>query len=155
MRARARADCPDLAGRELCATIIRRLIEREVEDVITTSSANIAASGVRNIEDVRRQPRPLISYSAALLDANRELRRFLYANLYHHSQVKEVNARACEQLADVFNAYLAAPERLGQAAVARISAEGLHRTVCDYLSGMTDRYLLEEHRRLFPEKPRV
>ena len=49
----------------------------------------------------------------------------------------------------MFDAYLQAPERLGQATAARIEADGLHRTVCDYLSGMTDRYLLEEHARLF------
>ena len=151
VRGKARADYPDLDGRELCATIIRHLIEREVEDVISTSSARIAASGVATADDVRQQPRPLISYSDELLVANRELRRFFYANLYYHPQVEEVNLRACERLADVFNAYLDAPERLGQAAAARLTADGLHRTVCDYLAGMTDRYLLEEHRRLFPK----
>ena len=149
LRAKARADYPDLHGREMCATILRRLIDREVEDVISTSSARIAAAGVKSVGDVRQQPRPLISYSDELLADNRELRRFLYANLYYHPRVKEVNQRACGRLADVFNAYLDAPERLGQAAAARISSNGLHRAVCDYLAGMTDRYLLEEHQRLF------
>lgn len=151
LRGKAREDYPDLHGREMCATIIRRLIDREVEDVISTSGAGIAAAGVKSVEDVRQQPRPLISYSDKLLANNRELRRFLYANLYYHPRVKEVNQRACGRLADVFNAYLEAPERLGQAAAARISSDGLHRTVCDYLAGMTDRYLLEEHQRLFCE----
>ena len=77
------------------------------------------------------------------------MKRFLYQNLYYHSQVADANRRACERLGDVFNAYLQAPERLGQATAARVETDGLHRTVCDYLSGMTDRYLLEEHRRLF------
>ena len=152
VREKTRADYPHLEGRELCATVIRRLIDREVEDVIMTSSARIAASGVRSVEDVRQQPRPLISYSDDLLVANRELRRFLYANLYYHPQVKDANLRACERLADVFNAYLDAPDRLGHAAAARVPSEGVHRSVCDYLAGMTDRYLLEEHRRLFPEQ---
>ena len=152
LREKARADFPDLHGRELCATIIRRLIEREVEDVIATSSARIAASGVATVDDVRQQPRPLICYSDELLVANRELRRFLYANLYYHPQVKDMNLLACERLADVFNAYLHAPERLGHAATARLSSDGLHRTVCDYLAGMTDRYLLDEHRRLFADQ---
>lgn len=149
LRGKARKDYPGLQGREMCATIIRRLIDREVEDVISTSSAKIAAAEVKSVEDVRQQPRPLISYGDELLDGNRELRRFLYANLYHHPRVADVNLRACERLADVFNAYIDAPERLGQAAAARLAKDGLHRTVCDYLAGMTDRYLLEEHQRLF------
>ena len=81
------------------------------------------------------------------------MRRFLFQIVYYHPRVAGANARACRRLADVFDAYLHAPERLGQAAAARIDDEGLHRTVCDYLSGMTDRYLLEEHARLFGGKP--
>ena len=64
----------------------------------------------------------------------------------------EVNRRACEMLRIVFAAYVEEPERLGDAAVRRIEREGLHRTVCDYIAGMTDRFLLEEHARLV--KPR-
>lgn len=149
VRGGVRAEYPDLEGRELCATIIRRLIDREVQDLVGTSAAHIDTAGVETVEDVRRQPRALIAYSEELLTANRQLRRFLYENLYYHPSVKEANQRACERLADVFSAYLQAPERLGQAATARIAHDGLHRTVCDYIAGMTDRYLLEEHRRLF------
>lgn len=140
---------PDLEGRELCATIIRRLIDRQVEDVVATSAARIDAAGVRSVDEVRRQPTPLIAYSDGLLKANKGLRGFLYDNLYYHPQVASANRRACERLADVFNAYLQAPERLGEATAARVETDGLHRTVCDYVSGMTDRYLLEEHGRLF------
>ena len=149
VRGEVRTRYPALAGRELCASIIRGLIDRQVEDVVATSAANIEAAGVRTVADVRRQPRPLIAYSPGRLAANAELRRFLYGNLYYHPTVAEANDRACACLGDVFNAYLGAPERLGQASVARIEAQGLHRTVCDYLAGMTDRYLLEEHARLF------
>ena len=60
----------------------------------------------------------------------------------------EVNRRACEMLRSVFAAYLGEPERLGESAAKRIETEGLHRTVCDYIAGMTDRYLLEEYARL-------
>ena len=59
-----------------------------------------------------------------------------------------VNERACEMLKAVFVAYLREPGRLGDAAARRIEGQGLHRTVCDYIAGMTDRYLLEEHSRL-------
>ncbi|HEX8076563.1 MAG TPA: deoxyguanosinetriphosphate triphosphohydrolase, partial [Chthoniobacterales bacterium] len=81
-------------------------------------------------------------------EANQELRRFLYKNVYYHPRVAEVNRRACEMLRAVFEAYIRAPDLLGEAASRRIESEGLHRTVCDYIAGMTDRYLLEEHARL-------
>ncbi len=140
---------PGLDGRELCAAIIRRLIDRQVKDVVETSAARIAAAGITSADDARRQPGPLVAYSDELLAATREMRRFLFENLYYHPQVVQPYQRACGRLSEVFAAYLHAPERLGQATAARVEADGLHRTVCDYLSGMTDRYLLEEHARLF------
>ena len=140
---------PGLDGRELCASIIRNLIDRQVRDVVETSAARIAEAGVASPDDARRQPRPLIAYSEELHSSTREMRRFLFANVYYHPQVVQAYQRACGRLSDVFGAYLQAPERLGQATAARVDADGLHRTVCDYLSGMTDRYLLEEHTRLF------
>ena len=152
VRADVLAKYSALEGHDLCATIIRRLIDRQVEDVVSTSAARIDASGVQTVDDVRRQPKPLIAYSVRLLDANRELKRFLFKNLYYHPQVADANRRACERLGDVFNAYLQDPSRLGEATATRIEADGLPRTVCDYISGMTDRYLLEEHGRLFGDK---
>jgi len=93
----------------------------------------------------------LIRYSAGLVQANRKLRKFLYANLYYHPRVASANERACEMLKSVFEAYIKRPSLLGEATARRVKKEGLHRTVCDYLSGMTDRYLIEEYGRLFGE----
>ncbi len=149
VRGEVKARCPGLDGRELCASIIRRLIDRQVEDVVRTSAARIDAAGVQSPDDARRQPRPLVAYSDELLGASQEMRRFLFQNVYYHPRVVEPYRRACTRLEEVFGAYLQAPERLGQATAARVAADGLHRTVCDYVSGMTDRYLLEEHARLF------
>jgi len=141
---------PDIEGRELNAYVIRCIIDRQVEDVIVTSAQRIAQAGVQSVEDVRRQPQALIAYSAPRHKANRALRAFLYANLYYHPDVSQVNRRACEMLSQVFDAYLENPNLLGGNHADRIAADGLHRVVCDYLSGMTDRYLLEAHARLFP-----
>jgi dGTPase len=140
---------PDLPEHGSQAAVIRRVIDRQVEDVIATSDARIEAANVRSVADVRLQPTPLISYSPELLAANRELRSFLYPNLYYHPEVRGANDRGCALLAEVFADYLAAPEKLGEAASRRLKTQGLHRTVCDYLAGMTDRYLFEEHARLF------
>ena len=81
-------------------------------------------------------------------EANRELRQFLYQNVYYHPRVAEVNRKACEMLRSVFEAYVGAPDSLGDAATKRIGSEGLYRTICDYIAGMTDRYLIEEYGRL-------
>ena len=145
---RVAARHPDLLGAELHKNIIRDMIDLQVRDVVATSAASIAAAAPASAEEVRRQTKRLIRYSEEQHLANRELRRFLYDNVYYHPRVAEVNRRACEMLRAVFVAFVLEPERLGDAAARRIENEGLHRTVCDYIAGMTDRYLLEEHARL-------
>ena len=133
---------------ELHKLIIREIIDCEVHDLVATSVESIAESGVQNADDVRRQTAPLIRYSDELAEANRALRKFLYQNVYYHPRVAEVNKRACEMLRRVFEAYLADPDRLGEGATRRVEKEGLHRTVCDYIAGMTDRYVMEEYARI-------
>jgi dGTPase len=146
-----RSHFPRLKGHDLTTYVIRCIIDREVQDVIETSAALIAKSGVQSADDVRRHRTPLIGYSRKLRAANRSLRRFLYRNLYYHPRVAGANRRACAMLSRVFNACVERPELLGRTTAGRIASEGLHRAVCDYISGMTDRYLVEEHARLFPE----
>ena len=140
---------------ELHKLIIRDIIDNEVHDLVATSAKSIAESAVQSADDVRRQPAPLICYSDELAQANRALRKFLYQNVYYHPRVTAVNRRACEMLRNVFEAYLVDPTRLGEAATKRVEREGLHRTVCDYVAGMTDRYLLEEHARLSESGPKI
>jgi dGTPase len=143
-----RARYPAIREPELHKIVIRDIIDVQVRDVIATSAGAIANAGIRSADEARQQPIPLVTYSEELQRANRELRRFLYKNVYYHPRVAEVNGRACEMLRSVFGAYLLAPDLLGDAAAKRIESEGLHRTICDYVAGMTDRYLLEEHARL-------
>jgi dGTPase len=143
---------------ELHKLVIREIIDREVHDLVATSAESIAQSDLRTADDVRRQTAPLIRYSDGLAEANRALRKFLYENVYYHPRVAEVNQRACEMLRRVFEAYLGDPDRLGEGAMRRVEKEGLHRTVCDYIAGMTDRYVMEEYARIAgagdsPERP--
>jgi dGTPase len=133
---------------ELHKLIIRDIIDREVHDLVATSVEAIAESGVQSADDVRMQAAPLVRYSDELAEANRALRKFLYQNVYYHPRVAEVNQRACEMLRRVFETYLADPDRLGEGAMRRVEKEGLHRTVCDYVAGMTDRYVMEEYARI-------
>jgi dGTPase len=133
---------------DLHKLIIRDIIDREVHDLVATSAESIAESSVQSTDDVRQQTAPLIRYSDELAEANRALRKFLYQNVYYHPRVAEVNGRACEMLRRVFETYLADPDRLGEGAIRRVEKEGLHRTVCDYIAGMTDRYVMEEYARI-------
>jgi dGTPase len=139
---------PDAREPELHKLIIRDIIDVQVSDVITTSAKSIVGAGVQCADDVRSQHLPLIRYSDELLEANGALRKFLYANVYYHPRVAAVNQRACEMLRRVFERYVADPAQLGDAATKRIESEGLHRTICDYIAGMTDRYLIEEYERV-------
>src|SRR5262249_18534177 len=113
-----------------------------------SSAKSIAEAGVQSADEARQQPVPLIRYSHDLFQANRDLRKFLYENVYYDPRVSEVNRRACEMLRHGFQTYLADPAKLGETAAKRIQTEGLHRSVCDYIAGMTDRYLMQEHARI-------
>src|SRR5262249_521069 len=144
------ARCTAAFEPELHKLIIRDIIDREVHDLVATSAESIAESGVQSADDVRCQNAPLIRYSDELAEANQALRKFLYQNVYYHPGVAEVNRRACEMLRGVFETYLADPDRLGEGAMRRVEKEGLHRTVCDYIAGMTDRYVMEEFARIRP-----
>jgi len=115
---------------------------------VATSAQGIVDLGVDSADEVRQKPAPLIRYSEELREMNAELRKFLYANVYYHRRVVEVNKRACEMLKTVFDSYIADPSQLGETATKRLEQEGLHRTVCDYVAGMTDRYLMEEYARV-------
>ena len=143
-----RRDFPRLSGRELNGYVIRCIIDRQAQDVISTSARAIATSGVQSPDEVRRLRRPLIRYSPELRAGNRALRKFLYANLYYHPDVAGMNQRACRMLRGLFKAYLGAPSLLGGKAAVRVRREGLERCVCDYVSGMTEGYVQEEYGRV-------
>jgi dGTPase len=145
---RVRRRHPEAREPELHKLIIRDIIDMEVQDVVSSSARAIAEARVGSADEVRRTRARLICYSSEVAAKNAKLRKFLYQNVYYHPRVAEVNERACEMLRRVFEAYMANPEQLGDAAARRIEAEGLYRTVCDYIAGMTDRYLIEEHSRL-------
>jgi dGTPase len=152
-----RSNFPELREPQLHKLVIREIIDRQVRDVIATSAALLGeAEGetrarVEGKDDDGLKPSPLqqqIRYSETLTAANQALRKFLYQNVYYHPRVAEVNQRACEMLREVFEAYVREPQRLGESALQRRETEGLQRAVCDYVAGMTDRYLIEEYGRI-------
>ncbi len=147
---REHGDLPDESRRSF---IIRTIIDQQIRDVVETSERLIRAAGVRSADDARRCARPLIQYSPARRELNRELRRYLYRNLYYNRVVNEPHLRAKQFLRDLFHFYLKHPAEIGGQARKRIRKAGLHRAVCDYLAGMTDRYVMQEHQRLLGKTP--
>ena len=129
-------------------SIIRLLINSQVRDVVQTSKRLIAKSGVQSADEVRLHDGPLIKYSDERRAANLELRNYLYENLYYNPVVHKPNQRAVKLLEALFGYYLENPEKIGNQSRARIGNDGLHRAVCDYLSGMTDRYVALEFERI-------
>src|ERR1043166_2716025 len=121
----------------------------QVTDVVENSERLIAAAGVCSADDVRLHPKVLIQYSAERRRLNIELRKYLYKNLYFNPVVNEPHLRAKQLLKDLFAHYVKHPGQIGEHARQRVRKLGRHRAVCDYLAGMTDRYVLQEHRRIF------
>jgi dGTPase len=133
--------------------IIRCIIDLQVKDVVTTTESLIRLAGVRSADDVRLQPRPLVQYSPTRRELNIELRKYLYKNLYANPIVHGPNMRAVQRLEELFHYYLKHPAKIGSLSRKRIRRDGLHRAICDYLSGMTDRYAILEHERIIGKGP--
>ena len=148
----SRANRLDLAGTDAKTarlSLARLLSNHLIHDVLEASAARIADAGVQTADDVRRHPDLLIGYSDRTASEAKALRSFLYTNLYFHPEVNGANQRACHMMADVFNAYIKDPSQIGREATRRVPNCGLYRAAGDYIAGMTDRYLLREHARLF------
>lgn len=139
-------DLPDECRR---SSIIREMIDGQVRDVVETTERLILAAGVNSADDVRLHRSALVQHSAARRKLNLEMRKYLYRNLYFSKQVDEANTRAVRILEQVFNFYITHPKEIGEHSRRRIRREGLHRAVCDYIAGMTDRYIVHEHQRHF------
>lgn len=143
---------PGITGRRAINETVRRMINTLIVDLIRTSQDNIAAAAPRSIEDVRNAA-PLIAFSEPMQQEAAVLKRFLRQNLYRHYQVNRMTAKARRIIAELFQAFLSQPTLLPpDYVVTEQDDEGQRRQarqVSDYIAGMTDRYAMREHRRLF------
>ncbi len=128
--------------------IVRRLIDRQVTDIIETSRRAIAESGVRSIDDVRHSSARLVRPSESLAAESKELQDFLLARLYRHERVARSSDRAVRCVTDLFGEFHARPELLPDDFRARIERDGTERVVCDYIAGMTDRFARDAYVKL-------
>ncbi|MYM72583.1 deoxyguanosinetriphosphate triphosphohydrolase [Duganella sp. FT134W] len=140
---------PGLSGRRAIYETLRRLITALADDLIETSSARIAEFAPQHIDDVRAAP-PLIRFSDGMRKDATELKRFLYANLYRHYKVNRMRVKASRIVRELFESFMAEPVLLPpdyQDKSGDVNKQA--RKIADYIAGMTDRYAIREHRRLF------
>lgn len=129
--------------------LVRRLIGIEVNDVVSATDMRLRESGVRSVDELQRLPYNVVGFSEDMRRRNRELKDFLFNNLYRHYRVMRMAVKAERILSALFNAYRSEPTILPKHVQELIPERGLERTVCDYIAGMTDRFAIEEHEKLF------
>jgi dGTPase len=129
--------------------LIRALIGIEVTDLVDATDERIRQNKIMTREDVQKHISNLVGFTDVLQEHNRELKTFLYSNLYRHWRVLRMQTKAERFIFDLFDAYLAEPRILPDTARITMEEVGTERTICDYLAGMTDRFALDEHARLF------
>jgi dGTPase len=147
-RAAVEATYPGITGRRAIHETIRRMINALIVDVIETTRERILDAKVQSVDDVRKAP-PLMAFSDEMKKEAQVLKRFLRDNLYLHYQVNRMTSKARRIIAELFNAFMREPNLLPSSYQAAASEEEQARKVADYIAGMTDRYAMREHRRLF------
>jgi dGTPase len=134
--------------------LVRRLITRMIEDVIGHSKELIAARRPGSVEDIRRAGAPVVAFSPDMAEADRAIKAFLFPRMYRHPRIVRIMGDAQAVVADLFARYMRSPDDLPwrdkQAA-----AQAGPREVADFIAGMTDRYALSEHSRLFDSTPEL
>ncbi len=138
---------PNLAGRRLIHETIRRMIGTLVNDLIKQSEHNLKIAAPLNIDDVRAAPM-LIGFSPEIHQEQQELKHFLRTHLYQHFQVARMTTKAQRIIRELFEAFLETP-RLLPPKYQDKAQKDKPRAIADYVAGMTDRYAIREHRRLF------
>lgn len=153
---------PKLDQRRTVYETIRRMIDELVTDVIETSRAHIGAEAPADIEAVRARQSALITFSQTVSERNRDLKQLLHRNLYQHFRVRRMTSKAQRVIRGLFESFIADPRLLPPQAAERTAAleetdgnTGRARGIADYIAGMTDRFAISEHERLFSPSART
>ncbi len=149
LRHQVEAQYPGLPGRRALYETIRLMITAMTADLVETSAERLREAAPQSIDDVRQGP-PLIRFSDKMRAETTALKRFLYANLYRHFQVNRMRVKASRIVRELFDAFMLDPVLLPpdyQAAEGDTLKQA--RKIADYIAGMTDRYAIREHRRIF------
>ncbi len=129
--------------------LIRRLIGIEVTDLVQSIDRMIRKSGIRNVEELQQLPYNVVGFSEDMHRRNREIKDFLYKNLYNHYRVVRMAVKAENTINRLFETYHSDPSILPSQYQIMIDERGLEETICLYIAGMTDRFAVEEYQKLF------
>jgi dGTPase len=129
--------------------VIRGLIGLEVDDVVLATDRGLRKSNVNSVEGVQTLPHNIIAQGTEMEQMNMQLKTFLFDNLYRHFRVVRMSKKAHRFISQLFESYTSEPAQLPFEIQKKIAQRGLHRTVADYIAGMTDRFALQEWERLF------
>ena len=147
---------PDLSQRRVIHEVVRRLINCQVVDLIQTSMARLAQHNPADLDAVRHHPGPLIAFSDSMRERNLDLKRFLRTHLYRHYRVHRMSVKAERVIRNLFDAFFNDPRLLPDEAQLKVEqlknrsgSSGQARAVADYIAGMTDRYAIREHARVY------
>ena len=153
-----RAAYPRLEESRLVHEVIRRLIGLLIEDVIGESGRRLAALAPRSADEVRQASAPVAAFSPAIGEADRAIKAFLRSRMYRHARVMYVMDQAAGVIKNLFARYSADPEALPaewRDGLANAEAPARARRIANFIAGMTDRYALAEHARLFDSTPEL
>ena len=149
---------PDLDFSRTVHEVVRRTIGMMVEDILAESKTRLAAAQPKTADDIRNLSEPVIAFSEDMAKNDRELKEFLFPNMYRHYKLNRMTSKARRVVTDLFELFLSEPGTLPtewQVGTDGPNTEHTARQVADYIAGMTDRYALDEHRRLFDLQART
>lgn len=135
--------------------VIRSLIDIQVTDLIKETEERLARSKIKSSEDAKKTSKKIVAFSKEINGLRKPLRAFLMNKLYNHYRVIRMSAKAKRIISDLFKIYVNKPEQLPQETQKRILSGGVIRGVSDYIAGMTDRYALDEYKKLFDPYEKV
>jgi len=135
--------------------IIRSLINLQVTDLIRETENNVRTFKLKSYKDAKRIDKKIVTFSRNMLKLRKPLRAFLMERLYHHYRVMRMSIKAKRFIQELFKVYLYNPKQLPFEVQNRIPGDGVKRAVCDYIAAMTDRYALDEYKKLFTPYEKV
>jgi len=135
--------------------VLDRLQQLLLADVIAETDRRVAEAAPSLVDDVRAESRSVVGFSQEMAERANELEAFMAERVYRHHRLVRMDAKARRFIERLFEAYIASPNMLPPRFAARIDEQGVHRVVCDYIAGMTDRFCQDDYRRLFEPFERV
>ncbi|SNB45768.1 deoxyguanosinetriphosphate triphosphohydrolase [Geobacter sp. DSM 9736] len=148
------ANYPGLDPERMKHQTISAMIGMFIKDLTQVTLQNLKDNQISSLEDLRRVNRQVVSFSSSMAAKNRELKRFLLENLYRHFKVERMRVKAERYLVQLFETYVKHPTLLPRKYLRKMEDVGRERVICDYIAGMTDRFALDEYKRLYePYEP--